>query len=495
MHMHAHRALAACILLTACGGAPRPVLHPAPASAPAPSKPSEAVAPKAKAPPRDIEAALALVEKGRTAQREGGEDAATVAVGHYKQALEADPQCAAALWELGWSYQVLGDYDAALKAWDALRQLQPDYPELADNYPILVMRRDQDALLKSLPNPGELPPPEEEPREGPTISFTAVGDVQMGRAWPEEQAELPPDNGAVLFTHVRDILAAGEITFGNAETVLADSGESKKCGKRSKVCYAFRAPAAFAKTLAEVGFDVMSSANNHSGDFGPEGRAQTLASLDAAGIRHSGPVGDIASWEQNGLKIALIAFAPGDGLYRVQDIDTAKKVVAAADKDHDLVIVSFHGGAEGRDASRVPKEHEIFYGEDRGDVYAFAHAVIDAGADLVLGHGPHVLRAMEVYHGRFIAYSLGNFCAWHGFNLSGPLGISTILQVTLATNGVATSAKLIPLTLEQPGVPQPDPKGRAIEVVRQLSQRDIGASLFNEDGTWRRTALHAEREP
>src|SRR5690606_17346346 len=147
-----------------------------------------------------------------------------------------------------------------------------------------------------------------------------------------------------------------ELTFGNVETVLADSGESQKCGKRSKVCYAFRAPAAFAHTLKAVGFDVVSAANNHTSDFGQEGRDATLAALDAAGIFHGGPVGDIASFEHKGLKIALIAFATGADMHKVQDIDTAVKLVAEVDKTHDLVWVSFHGGAEGKKATRVPKE-------------------------------------------------------------------------------------------------------------------------------------------
>ncbi len=402
------------------------------------------------------------------------------------QALAADPECAPAYWELGWALQVTGAYDEALVAWQKLRALAPAFPELDKHYPVLVMRKEQAALIASLPDPGVLPPREEQPRPGPTLSLAAVGDVQMGAAWPEETAQVPPDDGFALFANVAPMFKSESLLFGNLETALADTGESTKCGKRTGTCYAFRAPTRFAKTLANVGFRVMSNANNHAGDFGAEARRSTMAALDAAGIRHSGPIGDIASWQENGLKVALIAFATGADMHRVQEIETAQKLVAQVKRSHDLVMVSFHAGAEGTRATHVPKQKELFHSEDRGDVYAFAHAVVDAGADLVLGHGPHVLRAMEVYRGRFVAYSLGNFCAWHGFNLTGPPGISGLLRLTLAANGVVMRAELVPLTLEQPGVPQPDAARQAITAVRQLSLADLGKSVLDEDGVYAR---------
>ena len=417
-----------------------------------------------------------------------GEDDAAEAASLFERALTKDPHCVAAFWELGWALQLLGEYDRALAAWDEVRRLAPDHPELDRHYPVLSMRRDQARWLAALPDPGARPPPEEEPRPGPTVTVSAVGDVQMGRAWPETSAALPPDDGAPLFTHVAASLQHADLAFGNLETVLADTGDSTKCGRSSKVCYAFRVPTSFAKTLAAAGFDVMSTANNHAGDFGAAGRASTLAALDAVGIHHSGPVGDIASFEVKGLRIALIAFATGAEMHRLQDIETARRLVAEADRSHDLVLVSFHGGAEGAKATRVLQARERFYGEDRGDVYAFAHAVVDAGADLVLGHGPHVLRAMEIYRGRLIAYSLGNFSAWKSFNLEGSLGISAVLEVTLALNGVAVRARLLPLALEDPGVPVPDPKARAIDIVNDLSVADLGRALFDANGLYERAA-------
>jgi poly-gamma-glutamate capsule biosynthesis protein CapA/YwtB (metallophosphatase superfamily) len=319
-----------------------------------------------------------------------------------------------------------------------------------------------------------------------------VGDVQLGRAWPESAADLPPDGPHTLLARVADLLSVGDFTFGNLETALADHGDSYKCGRHAKACYAFRAPSAYAQVLADSGFAVVSSANNHAGDFGAPGRAATRAALDAAHIAYAGVQGEVASFERQGLRIALIAFAFGDGMNRVQDVDKARELVTAARRDHDIVIVSMHVGAEGTAATHVTRAREVFMGEDRGNPYALAHAVVDAGADLVLGHGPHVLRGMELYHDRLIAYSLGNFCAWRSFSLSGALSVSGVLQVTLARDGTLAAARLLPVVLEDAGIPAPDPQARAIKAVRELSLADFGKSVLDERGTYSRAALASQ---
>ena len=284
----------------------------------------------------------------------------------------------------------------------------------------------------ALPGQDTLPAIDEVPAAGPSIRIAAVGDIQLGSGWPEERAVLPPNQAEDMFRYVAQHLRTADVTFGNLETVLADSGESTKCRRGSRNCYAFRAPTSYAATLRAAGFDLLSVNNNHTADFGTYGLRTTVAALDGAGILHGGPLG-IASWETRSLGIALLAFSTGDGPYRVQDIPAARAAVIAADRTHELVFVSLHGGAEGSGATHVPKSEETAFGENRGDVYAFAHAMVDAGADLVLGHGPHVLRGMEIYRGRFIAYSLGNFAAWHGFNLRGPLGPSVTCRTPPST--------------------------------------------------------------
>lgn len=491
------------LLLAACAG-PRPPTAPGPDAPPAgtttataatdapPVTRTPTVAEAPAAPPaivvsaEDRARAALLLEQGRTLQREKGEGGAAEAVEIYRAAAEADPTLAAAFWEMGWSFQLLSRWDDVLAAWDRVRALDPAYPELAKAYALAKLRRDETVALAALPDPGSLPLPDETPAPGPTVRINAVGDVQLGRAWPAERAQLPPDDAADLLMHVTEALSAPDITFGNLETALADEGDSSKCGPRSTKCFAFRVPTSYARALATAGFDVMSIANNHSGDFGIEGRASTMAALDAVGIKHAGVIGDIAHLEHQGLKIALVGFSTGGGVYAVQDIETARRLVAAVDRDHDLVIVSFHGGAEGTSAAHVPKAKETFYGENRGDVYKFSRALVDAGADLVLGHGPHLLRAMEIYRGRLIAYSLGNFCTWETFSLAFPLNISTVLGVTMAANGVVTAIDAVPVIIEKPGRPRIDPEKRAIGILRQLSTEDMGAPVIDEDGKYRR---------
>ena len=456
---------------------PPPVAETGPAPAPPPAAPAASA-------PTDGARALALVEQGRTVQREKGEGGAAEAVDLYRQALDADPTCEAALWEMGWSEQLRGRQEAALEAWTKLKALDADYPELAEHLPELVERVLQLRILDALPDPGPLQPRDETPAPGPALTVAAVGDVQLGMAWPPGHVVLPPDDARDMFDGVKGPLAEADVRFGNLETVLADAGDSKKCGKKSTKCYAFRVPTSFARALRLAGFDVMSIANNHAGDFGPEGRKSTMAALDAAAIRHSGPLGDIASWDVGGRRVALVGFSFGSDVYRIQDLVVARKLVADLKKRHDLVFVSFHGGAEGVGAARVPQGVETFLGENRGDVRAFAHTVVDAGADLVLGSSPHLLRALELYKGRLIAYSLGNFSTWDTFNLTGPLGISGILKVSLAPNGVATRAELVPALLAKPGRPVLDPSRQGVSLVRSLSTLDFGAPLLDEAGVW-----------
>jgi len=477
---------------------PEPAAQAAAAEA-TPAAPAATATPPAAAtppPPRCGPAGMELVTRGQAAQREKGEDGADEAIALYRQALAGDAGCSEALWELGWSLQVKGDPAAAVEAWDQLKKMDADYPGMAENYDAMVRRRDQAAMLKALPDTGPLPPVETTPAEGPALRLAAVGDVHMGRAWPPERAVLPPDDAMHLYDAVKPSLQDADITFGNLETVLADDGESQKCGKRSTKCFAFRVPRSFAAALKDAGFDVMSIANNHAGDFGPKGRTDTIAALDKVGLKHSGPVGDIAYLEKDKLKIALIAFSTGADVYRVQELDTARKLVAFLSKSNDLVFVSFHGGAEGAGNDHVPKGREKFYGEDRGDLRAFAHAVVDAGADLVLGHGPHLLRGMERYKGRLIAYSMGNFSSWETFGLQFPLNTTGVFHVTLAPNGVVTRIKVDPVVIEKPGTPVPDPDRKAIELLRKLSKEDFGDALLREDGTWvLDVKTHAQAEP
>jgi hypothetical protein len=154
---------------------------------------------------------------------------------------------------------------------------------------------------------------------------------------------------------------------------------------------------------------------------------------------------------------------------------------------HDLVFVSFHGGAEGSKAAHVPNGPEKFYSENRGDLRAFARTAVGAGADLVLGHGPHVWRGLELVDGHLVAYSMGNFATYGLFRLEGALGTSAVLEVTLGPDGRLVTGKLLPTLQANGGLPAPDPAGKVIPMVRDLSTTDFGATApqIDDDGTIR----------
>ena len=127
---------------------------------------------------------------------------------------------------------------------------------------------------------------------------------------------------------------------------------------------------------------------------------------------------------------------------------------------------------------------ETFYGEQRGHLRAFARTVIEAGADLVLGHGPHVPRGFEWIDGHLVAYSLGNFATYGRFNLSGHLSTSLVLDITLDHEGKLITGTILPVRLEGEGVPVPDDERTAIDLIRSLSVEDFGdrAPRIAQDG-------------
>ncbi len=171
--------------------------------------------------------------------------------------------------------------------------------------------------------------------------------------------------------------------------------------------------------------------------------------------------------------MATVGFAPYRWAASLTDIPAARRLVQRAAKDADVVVVTMHAGAEGDDQQHVRPGTEEFLGENRGDPMAFSRAVIDAGADVVIGHGPHVMRGMEFYKGRLIAYSLGNFAGYRVFALGGPRSTSGVLHVRLGADGRFVSARLAPTQLVDPGLPAAG--GDGASVVAGLSREDFGA--------------------
>jgi poly-gamma-glutamate capsule biosynthesis protein CapA/YwtB (metallophosphatase superfamily) len=316
------------------------------------------------------------------------------------------------------------------------------------------------------------------------ISIAAVGDIMIGTDYPDNR--LPDDDGAGFLAEVQPVLSAADITIGNLEGVILAGGNAAKSCTRPESCFLFRSPPRYAGYLRDAGFDVLSLANNHARDFGEHGRSATMLTLDAYGIHHSGRRGDIASWKLGDQSVAFIAFSPTLLSYLLNDIPTAEQQVAALAASHDIVIVSFHGGAEGAGATTLPFEEEFYLGETRGEVVRFARRVIDVGADLVIGHGPHVPRALEIYKDRLIAYSLGNFATYFGVSVEGMAGWAPILTATISSDGRFLRGRIYSAIQERPAGPVWDSEDRAFELIRTLTEDSFGDGMFSfeEDGSF-----------
>lgn len=315
------------------------------------------------------------------------------------------------------------------------------------------------------------------------ITIASVGDMMIGTDYPEDH--LPDDDGISFLTDVTPWLSSADIAFGNLEGVLVDGGEPGKKCSNPDACYLFRSPTRYAEHYHNAGFDVLSLANNHARDFGEEGRTSSMVAISAAGMLHTGREGDFASLEVDGIHVAILGYAVTRNSNMLLDYDLAEETVSKFAASHDIVIVSFHGGAEGQDVTHLPFEEEEYYGEPRGNVVRFSRMAVDSGADLVIGHGPHIVRGMERYKERLIAYSLGNFATYYGISVAGTKGIAPILLTTLDGNGRFVGGDIVSTVQLRPAGPSIDEKQRALNLVRGLSAQDFGQSglTFGPDGS------------
>jgi poly-gamma-glutamate capsule biosynthesis protein CapA/YwtB (metallophosphatase superfamily) len=315
------------------------------------------------------------------------------------------------------------------------------------------------------------------------ITIVAVGDIMMGSTYPSDN--LPPEDGKGIFAGVQEKLKGGDIVFGNLEGPLVDNGIPVKCKNKTPQCFEFVTPTRYAGHLKDAGFTVMNIANNHNFDCGVTGMENTINTLRASGIEATGGTA-IARLFLKGKHVIVVGFSFtfGDNAYSIHDIDAANDIIKKLKEENDIVVVSFHGGAEGKSATHLSNINEKFLGESRGNVIKFSRSVIDAGADLVLGHSPHVLRALEVYKGKLIAYSLGNFLTYSMFNVKGSSGLSVILSIRMnAINGEFADGTLVPLKLSKDGVPEIDPSGKATKLVKKLTRQDIKSKTLIIDET------------
>lgn len=249
-----------------------------------------------------------------------------------------------------------------------------------------------------------------------TVSF--AGDCTLGTDESFNQSTSfnarfdAEDDPAYFFRNVHDIFAADDLTVVNMEGTLTTSTS------RQDKTFAFKGPAGYAQVLVEGDVEAASMANNHSRDYGEQSYTDTVEALKDAGIAPFG-YDDIAYMDVKGVKVALV------GTYELAEHEGIEEsmvanIKKARDEGAQVVMVYIHWGVE---KETVPNETQMKLG----------HAAIDAGADLVIGSHPHVIQGYEVYQGRYIVYSLGNFC--FGGNSNPSDKDCMIFQQTFTVNG------------------------------------------------------------
>lgn len=314
----------------------------------------------------------------------------------------------------------------------------------------------------------------DESSETTSLTIIGTGDIMLGTDYPSPSYLPPGQDCSPLLRPLHDLLQSGDVLFGNLEGGFCSTGGTPKRCRDMTRCYVFRMPDHFLSCIVDAGYDVLSVANNHVNDFGPVGRSSTAAMLDSAGLAYAGFV--THPWtlfDKGGITYGFAAFAPNQGTMSLRDYKRAAEITALLDSIADVVIISFHGGGEGKEHQHVVRGNEFYLGENRGNVYHFAHTVVDAGADVVFGHGPHVTRALELYNNRLICYSLGNFATYGRFNLSGPNGIAPIVKVTVDMEGGFLEGEVVSVYQSGEGGPRVDPAGRAFSTMKRLTEVDF----------------------
>ena len=303
------------------------------------------------------------------------------------------------------------------------------------------------------------------------LTIAMCGDIMMGTTYPS--VRLPQNDGADIFADVKQLFLDADLAAGNLEGVICEGGI---CTKNTSAAnnYAFRMPESYVHLLKDAGFDYLNLANNHTNDFGTYGLERTRTLLEREGIRYSGlPDCESTVVEKDGVRYGICSF--GHNSYTLKHTDTASvtRIVTELRPQCDILVVTFHGGAEGSKFSHLPNGPETYLGENRGNLRTFAHHCIDLGADIVFGHGPHVTRALECYNGHLIAYSLGNFCTTFGVNLSGVNGYAPVLVARITRDGQFVEGRIHSFIQTQGTGPKLDASDKVAQHMCSLSEADF----------------------
>jgi len=306
------------------------------------------------------------------------------------------------------------------------------------------------------------------------VRIAAVGHVVIATESFTGLSYFPRNNGVGLVDEVAALMADADLRLGNLAAPISTRG-TRKQGVDNDRRWAFRTPPRFAPILSTLDFDAMLAANNHILDYGPVAYDDTLAMLKSLKIGHVGRIDEVYKRRINGIRVAVIGFTQPyhPDFQSHHDIELAGSKVDALVGKADVIVVLVHGGGEGREYKHVRRNKEYAGREYRGKIVTLAHHLVDRGADLVVGFGSHMPRAMELYEGRVIAYALGNFLTYGPFDLKMPNNLSAILKVDLTKRGTLAAAKIEPLRLTHPGVPHPDPRHWATKYLRKMSRFDF----------------------
>lgn len=303
------------------------------------------------------------------------------------------------------------------------------------------------------------------------------GDMVLGNSFVVEH--IPKDWEERYFAGVRSILKRADIAIGNFEGTLTEHNKTSK-NPASGRQFAFRSPPHYAELMYQEGFRILNVANNHAFDFGETGFRDTASNMKKAGITVAGLKDEAATLTVRGLNIAVLGFMYSNRFNTVFDLEDSAALVKQAKAKGAYVIATFHAGAEGSPAIWHDNEEELFMGENRGNTVAFSRAMIDAGADLIVGHGPHVLRAAECYRGKPIVYSLGNFVGVGGLSAKNFAAVSALLELSVAQDGSLRSINLVPLRFNEQKLPYIDPQEFGTRLVNYLGKRARYPGTFIE---------------
>jgi len=331
------------------------------------------------------------------------------------------------------------------------------------------------------------------------VHVCAGGDVTLGtnldRVWARSAADTlwsrfglraDPDS---LAPALAPFLAGADLVLLNIEGAIGSGPAPQKCGHRSTNCYAFRQPpntAAALRRLVDSSVAIVGNvANNHARDAGDSGREATIRRLTDAHIDVTGA--DTLATPvalADGDTIAVLGFYTDSATPDARNVAAVRRHVARAAARYGTVIVTMHLGAEGARAQRTRNTTERFLNNiDRGNPVAFADAAFAGGATLVIGHGPHVLRAGEWRGDRLVLYSLGNLLTYGPFNLREPTNRGVVACATIDSAGYVSHAELRPTMQLWPGVLRPDSTHRAWTLIDSLSALDFPRTGVSVDST------------